>query len=78
MKIILTIAGIICTGIGAGLYILLIKPSLDAKNIHKNGLETSATLIDVGSSMSKGSEAYYWVKLSFVNAAGETITCKQA
>ena len=76
MKIILAIAGLICTGIGTGLFFLLLKPSLDAKNILKNGVETSATLIDVGSSMSKGSEAYYWVKLSFVNSAGETITCK--
>jgi len=76
MKIILAIAGLICTGIGTGLFLLLLKPSLDANNILKNGVETSATLIDVGSSMSKGSEAYYWVKLSFVNAAGETITYK--
>jgi len=72
----LVIAGLICTGIGTGLFYLLIKPSLDAKNILKNGVETTATLIDIGSNVSKGSDAYYWIRLSFVNAAGETITYK--
>jgi len=75
MKIILVIVGLIFAGIGTGLFYLLIKPSLDAKNILKNGVETTATLIDIGSNMSSN-EAYYWLKLSFVNPEGETITCK--
>ena len=74
MKIILVIVGLICTSIGTGLFYLLIKPSLDAKNILENGVETSATLIAVGSNVSKGSDAYYWIRLSFVNSEGETIT----
>lgn len=48
---------------------------MDAKKILENGVETTATLIDIGSSMS-GSETYYWLKFSFVNSEGETITCK--
>ena len=76
MKIILAIVGLVCTGIGAGLFSLLVKPSLDAKKILQNGTETTATLIDGGSNMSSGGEAYYCLKLSFVNVEGETVTCK--
>jgi len=75
MKIILAIVGVICIGIGALVFSLLIKPSLDAKNILKNGVETTARLIDIGSNMSSN-EAYYWLKLSFVNLDGKTVTCK--
>ena len=76
MKVILLIAGLIFAGIGTGLFYLMIKPSLDAKNILENGVETSATLIGLGSNVSKGSDAYYWLKLSFVNSESETITYK--
>ena len=73
---VLVIFGLVFTGVGIGVFYLLIKPSLDAKDILKNGIETKATLMDIGSNMSKGSESYYWLKLSFVNSDGETITCK--
>ena len=76
IKVVLVIVGLICAGIGAGLFFLLLNPSLETKKILNNGAETTATLIDIGSNISKGSEAYYWLKLSFVNSEGETITCK--
>ena len=74
MRIILLIAGLIFAGIGTGLFFLLIKPSIDARNILENGIETTATIIDINSNMSKGNERFFWLKLSFVNSAQEKIT----
>ena len=74
MRIILLIIGLVLVGIGTGLFFLLIKPSMDARNILNNGVETTATIIDINSNMSKGNERFYWLKLSFVNSAQEKIT----
>jgi len=70
------IFALILMGIGAGLFFMLLKPSLEAKNILKNGVETTATLIDMGSYVKKNDQPYYWLKFSFVNSAGKTVTYK--
>ena len=50
-------------GVGAGIFFGLIKPPMEAKNILKNGTETTATVISLYSSMTKGSQRYYSLML---------------
>ena len=88
-EIILDLFGVFAfVGVGAGVFFGLIKPPMEAKNILKNGTETTATVISLHcnftkiSSVTNGSvaktteDAYYSLKLSFINAAGEEVTVK--
>ncbi|MCL2132083.1 MAG: hypothetical protein FWH36_06495, partial [Lentimicrobiaceae bacterium] len=77
-EIILDLFGVFAfVGVGAGVFFGLIKPPMEAKNILKNGTETTATVISLHcnftkiSSVTNGSvaktteDAYYSLKLSF-------------
>lgn len=68
------IFGCLFVGIGALLFFALIKPSLDANSVRQKGVETTATLVDIGGNLSREGERYFWLKLSFVNSEGKSIT----
>jgi hypothetical protein len=65
-------------GVGAGVYFWLIKPQMEAGKILQKGVETTATIIGVKSSMTVSStsgnttreERYYYLTLSFFNSEG--------
>lgn len=68
-------------GTGAGVYYFVLKPPMTAKKILKNGVETTATITGTGSHFSvgrdnKSSERYFYLNLSFVNPAGESVRYK--
>ena len=63
-------------GTGFGVYYWVLKPPMDAENILKNGVETTATIISLNSNVTKDKEPYYSLKLSFHNSEGEEITVK--
>jgi hypothetical protein len=63
-------------GGGVGMFFGLFKPTMDAKNILKTGDETTANIIRLNSSMSKGNQRYYFLEISFRNAKGEEIRVK--
>ena len=71
-------------GVGAGVFFWLIKPPMEAGKIHKNGVETTATIIGMESNVTVSSSSgntttkkqYYYLKLSFVNSEGDEIEYK--
>ena len=71
-------------GVGAGVYFGLIKPQMEAGKILQKGVETTATIIGVKSSMTVSStsgnttreEQYYYLTLSFINTEGFEIVCE--
>ena len=67
-------------GIGAGGFFGILKPPMDTKKILRNGAETTAAIIDIGSNLTSKSgnseERYYYLGLSYVNSEGENITVK--
>ena len=71
-------------GVGAGVFFWIIKPPMDAAGILKNGIETTATIIDLKNNVTVSSssgnttktEEFYYLRLSFVNAKGEKIEYK--
>jgi len=91
-KIIKTILGLISFllipgafgGVAIGVYLGFIRPPSEAKNILRTGIETTAAVINVNStvtvSSSSGSttrkERYYYLKLAFVNSEGDKIEYK--
>ncbi len=62
-------------GFGAALpFFMFLKPSMDARNILKNGVETTAKVIHVNNQVGKiDGKQYYYLELSFRNAQGEEI-----
>lgn len=75
--------GVFFAGAGTWIYFGILKPPVTARKILKNGIETTANIIDVGSNVrinkfeSRGvEERYYHLKLSFLNQAGKTVAYK--
>jgi len=68
-------------GVGAGVFFGVIQPQMEAGNILKNGVETTATVVAIDSKVivssssgnTKTKERYYSLRLSFVNSEGDEI-----
>ena len=91
-KIIKTILGFISFllipgifgGVAIGVYLGIIRPPSEANRILRNGIETTAAVIDVNSNLtvssSSGSstrkERFYYLKLAFINSKGDAIEYK--
>jgi hypothetical protein len=75
-----------CVFAGAGAFVFfgILQPPMIVQKILKNGIETTATVIGMGSNLKissssssrSNSTSYYWLKLSFINSAGETVVYK--
>jgi len=71
-------------GVGAGVFFLVIEPPMEARRILKNGIETTAVIMDIisNSSVSSSSgnttrtENFYFLRLSFLNSEGAEIEYK--
>ena len=71
-------------GVGAGVYLGILKPPIEAKKILKNGVETTATVIGIDSKgavttrsgNTSTTRRYYYLILSFVNSGGDKIVYK--
>jgi hypothetical protein len=81
--ILLMLVGMFFLGVGVGIFLWVLRPPMEAKKILKNGIETTATIVGIGSNVKisnsqngKKEEQYYFLKLSFVNSSGKTITFK--
>jgi hypothetical protein len=76
MKAILAGFGLVFTFIGIGLFFLLVKPTMDTKRVLKKGVETTAFITGTDSAVTKGGERHYYLRLFYINTAGEKITAK--
>jgi len=71
-------------GAGVGIFLWLINPSLEARKVLKNGIETTAVIINIDGAGSKSSSSgnttrndnYFRFVLSFVNSDGNEIEYK--
>lgn len=75
-NIVFLICGIAFSTVATVMFCFFILPGIQDKDILKNGKEAIATVIDVGSNTTYNDEEYYYIKFTFVNDQGQTITYK--